>query len=127
MTYSSACSIVLTFDKDMCSYNVEQARGDDRHNIVTIIMHQHGTDIHGAMEWIASCHQQLLEKFLEMFEDLPQWTPEVDIQVARYVDGLGNWVRANDSWSFESQRYFGTKGLEIQETRVVALLPKVAA
>lgn len=111
----------------MCSYNVEQARGDDRHNIVTIIMHQYDTDIHGAMEWIANCHQQLLEKFLEMFEDLPEWTPEVDIQVARYVDGLGNWVRANDSWSFESQRYFGTKGLEIQETRVVTLFPKVAA
>lgn len=40
-----------------------------------------------------------------------------------YVDGLGQWVRGNDDWTFESHRYFGDKGLEIQKTRLMTLLP----
>src|SRR5262249_53117012 len=27
--------------------------------------------------------------------------PKVDAQVATYINGLGNWVRANDCWGFE--------------------------
>ena len=41
-----------------------------------------------------------------------------------YVDHVLNWVRANDSWNFESGRYFGSEGPRIQKERVVRLLPK---
>ena len=104
---------------------MEQAKGDDAFNIVTVVMNQLGTDVHGAMEWVAERHRHLVDQFLEHVGKLPSWTPEIDAQVARYVDGLGNWVRANDSWSFESQRYFGLDGLEIEESRWVPLMPKV--
>ena len=109
----------------MYSYNVEQARGDDLYNIVTIVMHQFGTDVNGAIRWIADYNQVIVRQFLEAARTLPVWGPEIDCQVQRYVDGLGYWVRANDCWSFESQRYFGTKGLDIQVHRIVKLLPKV--
>ncbi|TBU29047.1 terpenoid synthase [Dichomitus squalens] len=117
---------MLILGNDICSYNVEQARGDDAHNIVTVVMDELGTDLHGAMEWVAERHRILVGQFLERFGRLPSWGPEIDAQVARYVDGLGNWVRANDSWSFESQRYFGLDGLEIKESRWVQLLRKVS-
>jgi len=116
---------MLCIGNDICSYNIEQARGDDLHNMVTIVMHQNDTDVDGAMTWIGEFHDRLAKSFLLTKDRLPSWGGSIDAQVARYVHGLGNWVRANDQWSFESQRYFGTKGLEILKHRVVKMLPKV--
>jgi hypothetical protein len=104
---------------------VEQARGHDGHNIVTIIMHQHKTDIQGAMNWVYEYHKELEVKFMNLYENkVPKFGESVDVQLARYVDGIGNWVRANYQWCFETERYFGKKGPKIEETRWVALLPK---
>ena len=41
-----------------------------------------------------------------------------------YVEHLAGWPRGNDCWNFESERYFGSEGLEVQKTRYVKLLPK---
>lgn len=112
--------------QDICSYNVEQARGDDGCNIVSIVMHQFQTDLHGAMEWIDEHHKRLADRFLSQYGNLPTWGPAIDAQVARYLHGIGNWVRANDVWSFESQRYFGLDGLHVERSRLVTLLPRIA-
>jgi len=104
---------------------VEQARGDDGHNIVTIIMHQHKTDIQGAMNWVHDYHKEVEAKFMDLLENkIPKFGEPVDSELARYLDGIGNWVRANDQWNFETERYFGKKALEIGRTRWVTLLPK---
>ncbi|KAL0579187.1 hypothetical protein V5O48_002809 [Marasmius crinis-equi] len=116
--------IILT--NDFCSYNVEQARGDDSHNIIRVIMDLNETDIPGALVYISSLHDHLSHEFLDLVSKVPKFgDSELDAEVSTYVDGLGNWVRANDCWSFESQRYFGNQGLEIQKQRVVELLPKI--
>ncbi|ETW81359.1 hypothetical protein HETIRDRAFT_51706 [Heterobasidion irregulare TC 32-1] len=112
---------------DMLSYNVEQARGDDAHNIVTVVMNQLKTDIAGAMTWVEGYHKELERKFNEHFDKVPQWGGLIDVQVALYMNGVGNSVRANDQWCFESKRYFGNKGLEILKTRYVTLMPKTHA
>ena len=65
-------------------------------------MHELQTDIGGALEWISKLHDQLSEQFLSDFAAVGSFgDPILDAQVATYIDGLGNWVRANDSWSFE--------------------------
>ncbi|KAI0291779.1 terpenoid synthase [Multifurca ochricompacta] len=116
---------MIFLDNDIASYNVEQARGDDNYNIITIVMHQNKTDVRGAMNWVYECHKELEEKFMDIYENkIPKFGEPVDEQLAQYVDGIGNWVRANDQWGFENERYFGKKGLEIQRTRWVTLLPK---
>ena len=109
----------------MVSYNKEQACGDDNHSIITILMHYHETDIQGAMDWVYKYHKELQARFMDIYENkIPKFGEPVDTELAQYVDGLGNWVRANAEWNFESGRYFGKKGLEIQKTRWVTLLPK---
>jgi Delta6-protoilludene synthase len=90
-------------------------------------MHQLNTDLTGAMEWVVAYHTSLETKFLDGLKQVPSWGPEMDRQVQIYLYGLANWPRCNDCWSFESGRYFGKKGLEIQKSRWVTLLPKVAA
>ncbi|KAG1738244.1 terpenoid synthase [Suillus lakei] len=85
-----------------------QARGGVSHNMITIVMNELDTD----------------KKFLEAMSAIPKWGDPIDSQVTEYCDGLGNWVRANYEWKFESERYFGTKGLEIRSKRWMTLMPK---
>lgn len=78
-----------------------QARGDDGHNLVTIVMKQYNLDPQGAMDWISDLHDDIVDEFLETWRLLPTFGGPIDREIRTYVDGLGNWVRANDSWSFE--------------------------
>lgn len=110
--------------KDIFSYNLEQLRGDDLHNIITCVMHEHHTDVNGAMLWVEDFLFQVAEKFHAAQAALPQWEEPLNSHVKEYCDGLGQWVRALDDWSFEGERYFGNKGLEIKEKRWMLLLPK---
>ncbi|THU84488.1 terpenoid synthase [Dendrothele bispora CBS 962.96] len=121
------CIDMLIIGNDICSYNVEQAHGDDLHNLVTIVMNQYDLDLPGAMKWIGEFHDGIAEKFLNTYKNLPDWGPVINPQIQRYVDGLGNWVRGNDSWSFESWRYFRGKGPEIEKIRWVELMPREEA
>lgn len=123
--YRPAMDKVFTLSlKDIASYNKEQATGDDRHNIITVVMHQFDLDIAGAMEWTANLHKAIEAKFFDALTRVPSWGKDIDEQVVEYIYGLGNWPRGNDCWNFESGRYFGSKGPEYQKTRLVPLLPK---
>jgi len=94
------------------------------YNILTIVMRELNLDLKGALEWTAAYHKVVEERFMEGMERLPTFSPEVDRQLREYVLGLAMWPRSNDCWNFESGRYFGNKGLEIQKTRCVPLMPK---
>ena len=111
--------------KDISSYNVEQSLGDDSHNSVTIVMNELCADVNGAMMWAQDTHTKLEQKFLAAMAELPEWDEPLNSQVKEYCNGLGQWVRANDDWEFESERYFGNRGLEIKEKRWITLMPKV--
>ncbi|OJA12634.1 hypothetical protein AZE42_04482 [Rhizopogon vesiculosus] len=87
-------------------------------------MHEFDTDVSGAMSWVADLHKEVEKKFLKAMAALPKWGEPIDSQVRKYCDGLGSWVRGNDEWSFESERYLGSKGLEIQRKRWNTLIPK---
>jgi len=115
---------MLILGNDLCSYNVEQAKGDDGHNILTIVMNEFSIDLHGALSWLDAHHAERAARFLELFKRIPSFGDSIDSQLRIYVDGLGNWVRANDAWSFESYRYFKDQGLHIQGSRKVTLLPR---
>jgi hypothetical protein len=88
-------------------------------------MHHNKTDVQGAMDWVSNHHEGLVARFMDLYENkIPKFGEPVDTELAQYVDGVGNWVRASEQWHFESGRYFGGKGLEIQKTRWVTFLPK---
>ncbi|KAG2040647.1 terpenoid synthase [Suillus americanus] len=120
MAVASTDMIALT--NDIVSYNREQARGDDGHNIVTIVMHELDTDVNGAMLWVMDHHTKIEKKYFEAEAAIPKWGEPIDSQVREYCNGLGNWVRANYDWHFESERYFGTNGVEVQRRRWISLM-----
>ena len=82
-------------------------------------MHEETTDLSGAMEWVAARHKALTSRFIAQYKKVP-WD-DADAQVREYVEGIANWPRANDSWIFESGRYFGSEGLKVQKDRQVVL------
>ncbi|KAG6374646.1 terpenoid synthase [Boletus reticuloceps] len=118
---------MITFSNDIVSYNLEQRRGDELHNIVTCVMNEYHTDVNGAVLWTEDFLLGAGERFRTALAALPQWEEPLNSQVKAYCDGVGQWVRANDDWSFEGERYFGNKGLEIKENRWMSLLPKKRA
>ncbi|KAF7346245.1 Terpenoid synthase [Mycena sanguinolenta] len=124
VSLSAFVTDMIIFDNDICSYNKEQAAGDDLHNILTIVMKEKNVSLEGALAWVAQHHKDAAQAFLENWKSLPHWSPEIDSQVEEYIHGIGHWVRANDCWNFESGRYFGRDGLEIQKHRTVRLAAK---
>ncbi|KAF8549863.1 terpenoid synthase [Imleria badia] len=122
-----AAGDLLTLPNDIYSYNLERRRGDDLHNVITCVMNEHHTDVNGAILWVQDYLVGAADRFHAAMAALPRWEEPLNAQVKAYCDGLGQFVRGLDDWSFESERYFGNKGLEIKEKRWMVLLPKKRA
>ena len=88
-------------------------------------MHHNKIDIQGAMDWVDTYHKELSAKFMDIYDNgIPKFGEPVDTELAQYVEGIAYFVRGNEQWCFESERYFGKKGPEIRKSRWVTLLPK---
>ncbi len=87
-------------------------------------MNEKGVDLDGALDWVSEYHEQVLSEFQAQYGVLPSWGPAIDLRVKTYIGRLACFMRGIDCWAFETERYFGTKGREIQKQRIVDLLPK---
>ncbi|KAI0752004.1 terpenoid synthase [Fomes fomentarius] len=118
---------IVILDNDMVSYNKERATGDDLHNVLNIAMHEYDLDIDGALEWLAQQHRDRVDHAISIWPQVLalSFSPQIDLDLAFYVDHLMNWPRGQDSWNFESGRYFGRDGLRVQKERTVQLSPKI--
>ena len=90
-------------------------------------MDEKGVGLDGALDWVSEYHGQVLSEFQAQYRDLPSWGPAIDLEVKAYVKRLAYFIRGIDCWAFETERYFGTKGVEVQMKRVVNLLPRAEA
>ncbi|KAK3344528.1 terpenoid synthase [Lasiosphaeria hispida] len=111
------CTDMISIGNDMYSYNAEQSRGDEGHNLVTIAMNELGLCLQEAFDWIGRYHDHVATEFLSLYKHLPSFpdeSEEVNKEVHAYVYGLGNW----------GGRYFGKDGLRILKERKVKLLQK---
>ena len=90
-------------------------------------MHEKRLDLDGALVWLAEEHQRQVDLALDLWPQalaLRLGTPEVAKNLAFYVDHLMGWPLGCECYSFESSRYFGDEGLQVQKNRVVELLPR---
>ncbi|KAH9926487.1 terpenoid synthase [Fomitopsis serialis] len=86
---------ILILDNDLASYNKEQATGDDRQNILTVVMHQFGYTLDEALEWVANYHESIEARFLDGLQRLPSFA-------SGYIRAIAIWPRSSDCWNFES-------------------------
>ncbi|KAH9022738.1 terpenoid synthase [Lactarius deliciosus] len=115
----------LMLTNDLYSYNIEQAAmGHEASNLLTVVMKEEGLDLNGALDWFMKYNGEMFDKLLEQQRNLPSWGPDLDPDATAFVEGVARWMRGHDCWSFESHRYFGTEGPEIQKHRIVTLFPR---
>ncbi|KAL2141606.1 hypothetical protein VTI28DRAFT_2152 [Corynascus sepedonium] len=115
---------LIVIGNDLLSYNKEQAVGDDEHNIVTVIMVQFGVDVQEAIDRAGELSREKTDRFNALYGLLPRWVGPVDLDVQRLADGMAQCVSGVLHWSYESHRYFGTRGLVVKRTRTLRLLPR---
>ncbi|RWA13735.1 hypothetical protein EKO27_g1374 [Xylaria grammica] len=116
---------LIVIANDVLSYNKEQAVGDDEHNIITVIMKQFDLNVQEAFDEAGKLSDMKMDRFYHLYHDLPQWIGPVSSDVRRLVEGMAQCVSGVMHWSYESQRYFGKRGLMVKKTRLMQLLPKV--
>jgi hypothetical protein len=92
------------------------------HNIVAVIMKHYGMDLQAAVDRAGSMCIEAIVSYCEHKTRLPLYGPEIDSQVAAYTRGLESCISGNLEWSFLTLRYFGNRGQEIKEHRLVRLL-----
>ncbi|KIY64715.1 terpenoid synthase [Cylindrobasidium torrendii FP15055 ss-10] len=121
------CAIDMSImSNDIYSFNIEQARGDKNHNLVSVIMAEEKTDIQGAIDHISKKYDELRLLFLHNYKHLPELgDAKLKKTLEDYCLGLGTWVTTNDEWSFITPRYFGDKREEVRRTKKVTLLPRI--
>ncbi len=68
---------------------------------MTIVQHQFKFNLNDTLQWISDLYDNLVADFLAEWKNIPTFGGPVDREIRTYLDGLGNWVRANDSWCFE--------------------------
>ncbi|KZT33895.1 hypothetical protein SISSUDRAFT_365159 [Sistotremastrum suecicum HHB10207 ss-3] len=117
---------LIVLENDICSYNVEQARNDSSLSIISVVSQELSLPLQESLSYVGSWHHNLLLSFLSKRESIPYESFPVERRgdVEEYVWGIGNWLRANVEWSFETERYFGMGGGEVRVRMEVGLLSK---
>ncbi|KAG8684498.1 hypothetical protein FRC08_013661 [Ceratobasidium sp. 394] len=111
----------LTWANDVYSFPVEQARGDT-HNLVFIVMWNEGLDLEGAIDYVDKLLRKRLQEYVDAKAQLRSFGPEVNTQVAQYVQGVEYGVQGSISWTFMTPRYFGSDAEKVKKTHVVNLM-----
>lgn len=55
-----------------------------------------------AFDTVGALLEERHQEWQTVIAELPSWGPEIDGQVARYVEGIQNVVQANVTWRYRS-------------------------
>lgn len=100
---------------------MEQSKGHRGNNILTVLMEAKRISLQQAANTVGEHSTKLMKDLNDAKKRLPSWGARVDVDVARYVRALEDWVIGNLEWSFQTIRYFGPTHDEVKKTRTVAL------
>jgi hypothetical protein len=74
---------------------MEQSKGISGNNIMTVLMEHRKMDLQSAADYVGAHCEELMTRFLTMQTRLPSWGSAVDSQIARFIAGLGYWIKGN--------------------------------
>lgn len=103
---------------------MEQSRGIDAVNIITILMKHEGYTLQQAADHIGETFAGLVQRLVQARQNFPRFGQEIDRAVNKYIEAIGILIIGFIDWSFKSERYFGEMVEEAKKTRVVKLFPR---
>lgn len=74
---------------------MEQSRGISGNNIITVLMTNSHLTLQEASDHVGAHCKELMDLFVSAQARLPSWGTSIDSEVARYIHGLGCWVKGN--------------------------------
>lgn len=80
-------AVITEAGNDMGIVQVELSRGDTQ-NLVFIAMQEKKLDLEGAMDYVDKMLRNRLQEYVEAKAKLRSFGPEIDAQVARYIQGI---------------------------------------
>ncbi|KAG6868063.1 hypothetical protein C0993_007850 [Termitomyces sp. T159_Od127] len=81
--------------QDIYSYDMEQSKGISGNNIITVLMKNRHLTLQEASDFVGAHCKELMDLFISAQARLPSWGISIDSEVARYIHGLGCWVKGN--------------------------------
>lgn len=97
---NTACS----FANDIFSLSKETEDGESM-NLVLVLQHQYGLTLQEAINRAAIIHDEQVQAFETLAEQLPLCGIQMDVPLQQYLDGLRAWMRGNIDWSLTCGRY----------------------
>jgi hypothetical protein len=95
---------VASFANDIFSLRKEM-KNRDFHNLVVVVQHEDGLDLPAALLRAAALHDEQVRHYCALERIAPSFAPDIDRDVARYLEGMRTWMRANHDWSMTTPRY----------------------
>ena len=92
--------------------------------MIAVLIREYGFALQAAVDFVGDLCKGTIDRFESERANLPSWGPEIDRDVALYVNTLQNWIVGSLHWSFDSMRYFGSRGADIKRDRIVKLTPR---
>ncbi|KAG6898204.1 hypothetical protein C0992_003316 [Termitomyces sp. T32_za158] len=80
---------------DIYSYDMEQSKGISGNNIITVLMKNRHLELQEASDYVGAHCKELMDLFISTQAHLPSWGASIDAEVARYIYGLGCWIKGN--------------------------------
>ncbi|NTX50843.1 terpene synthase [Myxococcus sp. CA039A] len=113
---------IVVWDNDLISHGKESRRGEDQHNLLSVLMHERGCSMEEATREAVRMRDAVMALFLRL---LAQGQSSASLELSMYLKGLGNFVRANIDWSNRSGRYFEREVRSSAEGVVALEMPLV--
>ncbi|KAG9127744.1 hypothetical protein FRC07_010196 [Ceratobasidium sp. 392] len=111
---------IVNWINDVYSFPVEYARGDT-HNLVYVVMWHERLDLQGAISYVDQLTRKRLQGYVDAKARLRSFGPELDSQVALYVQAFEYSFQGFNEWQFLTPRYFGADADKVKETGIMDL------
>ncbi|KAK2729345.1 hypothetical protein CKAH01_10294 [Colletotrichum kahawae] len=107
------CFRIIINQNDMYSFDKEQAKGEDSHNGVRIMMNEFDIGVQEAMDRLGEETRKLVSHFIDLSENLPITEAMTDCEHQQLLlEGCVSWIIGMDVWSLDvTTRYHGQGGL----------------
>ncbi|KAK7931142.1 terpenoid synthase [Apiospora marii] len=113
--------LILIHQNDMYSFDKEQAKGEDGHNGVRVLMEERGCGVQAAMDSLGGETAGLVREFVRLCENLPVLDQETDRAHLRVLrDGCISWIVGMEVWSTQVTHRYGMQNLGADRSYIPA-------
>ncbi|KAK8069930.1 terpenoid synthase [Apiospora phragmitis] len=104
--------LILIHQNDIYSFDKEQARGEDGHNGVRVLMEERKIGVQEAMDRLGSETGNLVKQFVRLCMNLPTLEDETNNAHFRVLrDGCISWITGMEVWYTQVTKRYGMQNL----------------